>query len=93
MLFYALAVNYAGVKTKSAAHAYVSARYLSFQLLQIFVTVASGSVLAVARDFLDHPKSVLDLMGKALPGMGRGPRGTDPGGSHRGLAGLRAARH
>ena len=35
----AVAVSYAGVKTKSAAHAYVSSRYLYFQLLQIFVTV------------------------------------------------------
>ena len=66
----AVAVSYAGVKTKSAAHAYVSSRYLYFQLLQIFVTVASGSLLSVLRQFLDHPKTLLDLLGKALPGMG-----------------------
>lgn len=66
----AVAVSYAGVKTKSAAHAYVASRYLYFQLLQIFVTVASGSLLSVMREFLDHPKTLLDLLGKALPGMG-----------------------
>ena len=70
LILEALAVGYAGAKTRSEAHGWVAARYASFQLLQIFVTVASGSLLSVFERFLDHPKSLLDLLGRALPGMG-----------------------
>ena len=65
-----LATHYVRLKSRSRVQAYVLSRHFGFQLLTIFVTVLSGSLLSVLRKFLKHPGSFIDLLGEQLPNIG-----------------------
>ena len=45
-------------------------RHYFFQILVIFVTVLSGSLLSVIKDFLENPASLARLLGQSIPGIG-----------------------
>lgn len=65
-----LATHYVRLKAKSAIQSYVLSRHFGFQLLTIFVTVLSGSLLHVLKKFLKHPGSFVDFLGESLPQVG-----------------------
>lgn len=62
-----LAIDYVGLKARALVDAYVTPRHVYFQLLAIFVTTLSGSITSVLQAFLDHPSSLLTLLGTSVP--------------------------
>lgn len=64
-----LAMNYVGHKSHAAVERYITSRHLYFQLLTLLVTVLGGSLASVLKDFIQHPTSLLNLLGQSLPNI------------------------
>lgn len=45
------------------------ARYFNFQIANVYVSVTAGSILKSLAEMLDHPSSILELLGESLPTM------------------------
>lgn len=69
VIFEYIAVKYERRKTLSDVQASMLGRYFYYQLANIYVTVTAGSILRSLADILNHPSSILQLLGKSLPMM------------------------
>ena len=69
VIFEYIAVKYERRKTLSDVQASMLGRYFYYQLANIYVTVTAGSILRSLADILNHPSSVLQLLGQSLPMM------------------------
>jgi len=64
------AVKYVGAKSRARVQQkYVLKRNFYFTLLSIFVTVIGGSLTRTLHAFVDDPRTLFNLLGKALPGI------------------------
>lgn len=45
------------------------ARYFNYQIANVYVSVTAGSILKSLAEMLDHPSSILELLGESLPTM------------------------
>jgi hypothetical protein len=44
-------------------------RYFYFQVLNLYISVTAGSVWKSLSDIIDHPTSILSLLGESMPFM------------------------
>jgi hypothetical protein len=69
VIFEAVATQYERRKTFSDVQASMLARYFNFQIANVYVSVTAGSILKSLADMIDHPSSILELLGQSLPTM------------------------
>ena len=69
VLFEFLAVNYEHRKTFSDVQASMMGRYFYYQVANVYVSVTAGSIYRSLAQIIDHPSSLLTLLGESLPSM------------------------
>jgi hypothetical protein len=69
VIFEYVAVHVEHRKTYSDVQASMLTRYFYYQLANIYLTVAAGSLFHTLSDIIDHPSNILDLLGESLPTM------------------------
>ena len=69
-IFYVVALKYEDRKTLSDVQASIIGRYFYYQLANIFITVTAGSILDSLGEIIEHPGSILAILGKSLPNVG-----------------------
>lgn len=62
-----LSVKYEKMKFDSRANLLVLQRYFAFQLVNIYVTIFTGSVLSEIADLIKHPATALRVLAEKLP--------------------------
>ncbi|CAM9127762.1 unnamed protein product [Ectocarpus fasciculatus] len=68
-LFQALAYRYERRKSHSEVQQSILTRYFTYQVANIYVTVASGSIISALQEILDDPTSVLNILGETFPAV------------------------
>jgi len=68
-IFYVVALKYEDRKTHSDIQASIIGRYFYYQLANIFITVTAGSILDSLGEIIEHPGSILAILGKSLPNV------------------------
>jgi hypothetical protein len=69
LIFQFVATNYERRKTISEVQKSMLNRYFFYQLVNIYITVTAGSLWKSLSEILDHPTSLLSLLGESLPSM------------------------
>ena len=69
LIFQFLAMKYERRKTYSEVQRSMLGRYFYYQVFNIYITVTAGSLWRSLGDILDHPSSLLQLLGESLPTM------------------------
>mmetsp|Transcript_28604 Transcript_28604/g.77462 ORF Transcript_28604/g.77462 Transcript_28604/m.77462 type:complete len:1097 (+) Transcript_28604:157-3447(+) len=69
IIFEFLARNYERRKRLSDVQNSMLGRYFYFQVLNLYVSVTAGSVWKSLADIIDHPTSILSLLGESMPFM------------------------
>ena len=69
LMFEVIARKYERRKTVSDVQASMLGRYFYYQVLNLYITVTAGSLWRSLADILDHPSSLLELLGSSLPSM------------------------
>ena len=69
LIFQLLAMKYERRKTYSDVQRSMLGRYFYYQVFNIYITVTAGSLWRSLGDILDHPSSLLQLLGESLPTM------------------------
>jgi Calcium-dependent channel, 7TM region, putative phosphate len=69
LMFEVIARTYERRKTVSDVQASMMGRYFYYQVLNIYVTVTAGSLWRSLAEIVDHPSSLLELLGSSLPSM------------------------
>ena len=69
VIFEVLAKNYERRKRLSDVQNSMLGRYFYFQVLNLYVSVTAGSVWKSIADIIDHPTSLLSILGKSMPFM------------------------
>ena len=69
VLFELLAANYERRKCLSDVQNSMLGRYFYFQVLNLYISVTAGSVWKSLADIIDHPTSILSLLGESMPFM------------------------
>jgi len=69
VIFEVLARSYERRKTLSDVQDSMLGRYFYFQVLNLYISVTAGSLWKSLGEILDHPTSLLSLLGKSLPFM------------------------
>eukprot|EP00536_Pseudo-nitzschia_multiseries_P008702 jgi/Psemu1/257464/estExt_Genewise1Plus.C_2260019 len=69
VIFEFLARNYERRKRLSDVQNSMLGRYFYFQVLNLYVSVTAGSVWKSLADIIDHPTSILTLLGESMPFM------------------------
>eukprot|EP00903_Cladosiphon_okamuranus_P018683 g17196.t2 len=68
-VFQGLAYHYERRKSHSEVQRSILTRYFTYQLANIYVTVASGSITSALQEILDNPKAVLSILGDTFPAV------------------------
>jgi len=66
-LFDFVARHYEGLKRESDIQQSIMTRFFYYQLVNVYVTVASGTIVNSIQEILDHPRSILSILGEQLP--------------------------
>lgn len=69
LIFQFLATNYEKRKLLSDVQNSMLGRYFYFQCLNLYISVTAGGVWKSLSDIIDHPTSILILLGESLPFM------------------------
>lgn len=69
LMFEVIARTYERRKTVSDVQASMLGRYFYYQVLNLYITVTAGSLWRSLSEILDHPSSLLELLGSSLPSM------------------------
>jgi len=69
IIFEQVAVRYENIKTKSGVERSILSRYFYYQVANIYITVTAGSIWDSLADILNHPSSVLNVLGRSLPAV------------------------
>ena len=69
VIFEVVARNFERRKTTSDVQNSMLGRYFYYQILNLYVSVTAGSLWKSLAEILDHPYSVLRLLGESLPWM------------------------
>ena len=69
VIFELVARKYERRKTVSDVQLSMLNRYFYYQLINIYITVTAGSLWKSLAEILDHPSSLLALLGESLPSM------------------------
>uniref|UniRef100_A0A7S4AB76 CSC1/OSCA1-like cytosolic domain-containing protein n=1 Tax=Pseudo-nitzschia australis TaxID=44445 RepID=A0A7S4AB76_9STRA len=69
IIFEFLARNYERRKRLSDVQNSMLGRYFYFQVLNLYVSVTAGTVWKSLADIIDHPTSILSLLGESMPFM------------------------
>ncbi|CAN0324336.1 unnamed protein product [Pylaiella littoralis] len=65
----ALAYRYERRKSHSEVQRSILTRYFTYQVANIYVTVASGSIISALQEIIDNPASVLSILGDTFPAV------------------------
>ncbi|CAM9858982.1 unnamed protein product, partial [Ectocarpus sp. 13 AM-2016] len=65
----ALAYRYERRKSHSEVQQTILTRYFTYQVANIYVTVASGSIISALQEILDDPTAVLNILGETFPAV------------------------
>ncbi|CAN0039926.1 unnamed protein product [Ectocarpus sp. 4 AP-2014] len=65
----ALAYRYERRKSHSEVQQSILTRYFTYQIANIYITVASGSIISALQEILDDPTSVLSILGETFPAV------------------------
>jgi hypothetical protein len=66
-LFDFVARHYEGLKRESDVQQSIMTRFFYYQLVNVYVTVASGTIVNSIHEILDHPRNILSILGEQLP--------------------------
>ena len=66
-LFDFISRYYEGLKRESDIQQSIMARFFYYQLVNVYVTVASGTIVNSIQEILDRPRSLLSILGAQLP--------------------------
>ena len=66
-LFDFVARHYEGLKRESDVQQSIMTRFFYYQLVNVYVTVASGTIVNSIQEIIDHPRSLLSILGEQLP--------------------------
>lgn len=66
-VFKTIAEKYEFKKTQSDVEQSILARFYYYQLANIYITVTAGSIWTALGAMIDHPGSVLEILGRSLP--------------------------
>lgn len=69
VIFELLATSYERRKRLSDVQDSMLGRYFYFQVLNLYISVTAGSVWKSLSDIIDHPTSILSLLGESMPFM------------------------
>lgn len=69
VIFELLATSYERRKRLSDVQDSMLGRYFYFQVLNLYISVTAGSVWKSLGDIIDHPTSILSLLGESIPFM------------------------
>jgi len=69
VIFELLAMKYERRKRLSDVQNSMLGRYFYFQVLNLYISVTAGSVWKSLSDIIDHPTSVLSILGESMPFM------------------------
>lgn len=69
VIFELLATSYERRKRLSDVQDSMLGRYFYFQVLNLYISVTAGSVWKSLGDIIDHPTSILSLLGESMPFM------------------------
>ena len=69
VIFEAVATRYERRKTFSDVQSSMLSRYFNYQIANVYVTVTAGSILKSLAEMIDHPSTILQLLGESLPTM------------------------
>jgi hypothetical protein len=69
VIFESVAMGYEKRKTFSEVQSSMLARYFNYQIANVYVSVTAGSILKSLADMIDHPSTILELLGQSLPTM------------------------
>lgn len=69
VIFELVARNYERRKTTSDVQNSMLGRYFYYQVLNLYISVTAGSLWKSLAEILDHPTSILQLLGESLPFM------------------------
>jgi hypothetical protein len=69
LIFEFVALKYERRKTYSEVQKSMLSRYFYYQLVNIYITVTAGSLWGSLAEILDHPSSLVELLGESLPSM------------------------
>ena len=58
---------YEGLKRESDIQRSIMTRFFYYQLVNVYVTVASGTIVNSIQEIIDHPRSLLSILGEQLP--------------------------
>ena len=68
-VFSAVALHYEDRKTQSDIQKSIIGRYFYYQLANVYITVTAGSILDSLGEIVEHPSSILAILGKSLPNV------------------------
>lgn len=66
-LFDFISRNYEGLKTESEIQNSIMTRYFYYQLANVFVSVGLGSIATSLHSILNHPSSIMSILGNSVP--------------------------
>jgi hypothetical protein len=69
VIFELVARIYEKRKTVSDVQNSMLGRYFFYQVINLYISVTAGALWKVLGDILDHPSSLLKLLGESLPSM------------------------
>ena len=69
LVFSAVALHYEDRKTQSDIQKSIIGRYFYYQLANVYITVTAGSILDSLGEIVEHPTSILAILGKSLPNV------------------------
>ena len=69
LVFSAVALHYEDRKTQSDIQKSIIGRYFYYQLANVYITVTAGSILDSLGETVEHPTSILAILGKSLPNV------------------------
>jgi hypothetical protein len=69
VIFEVVARNFERRKTTSDVQNSMLGRYFYYQILNLYISVTAGSLWKSLAEILDHPSSILQLLGESLPFM------------------------
>ncbi len=69
VIFELVARIYEKRKTVSDVQNSMLGRYFYYQVINLYISVTAGALWKVLGDILDHPSSLLKLLGESLPSM------------------------
>ncbi|CAM9933496.1 unnamed protein product, partial [Hapterophycus canaliculatus] len=67
--FQALAYRYERRKSHSEVQQSILTRYFTYQVANIYVTVASGSIVSAIQEIIADPSSILNILGDTFPAV------------------------